>query len=89
LVEWWSIPQVIEHWREITGEAVSEARVKKLCGEGRIPSAKRLKVGRGRPWAIKATWNGERYVVSVTPRTKGPEPKIPMSLSKSEEEAPF
>lgn len=80
LVEWWSVPMLSE------ALGISAARVKFLCGEGRIVGAKRLRVGKGAPWAIPARWNGKEHIVTVTPGSRGP--RMRKSLSPSEE-VPF
>ena len=52
---------------------VIERRVRALCKQRRIPGARRLRTGKGRPWQIPAhrQQDGE-YRVIVTPKTLGP-----------------
>jgi len=82
-VEWWTAEYLAAEL------GVSVARVKLLCGQGRIPGAKRPRKGRGSPWAIPANWNGHRHVVTVTPGSRGPKLKTSKVLSPSESEVPF
>jgi hypothetical protein len=52
---------------------VIERRVRALCKQRRIPGARRLRTGKGRPWQIPAHRQPDgEYRVIVTPKTLGP-----------------
>jgi hypothetical protein len=52
---------------------VIERRVRALCKQRRIPGARRIRTGKGRPWQIPAHRQPDgEYRVIVTPKTLGP-----------------
>jgi len=78
---------------------VIERRVRALCKQRRIPGARRLRTGKGRPWQIPAHRQPDgEYRVIVTPKTRGPalrsglerasSPRIPVQ-SLSSGDIPF
>ena len=60
---------------------VIERRVRALCKQRRIPGARRLRTGKGRPWQIPARRQPDgEYRVIVTPKTLGPKLRsLPLS----------
>lgn len=60
---------------------VSTARIKLLCIHGRIAGAYRRRKGKGKPWAIPATWNGKEHVINVSAGTRGPLASYALSLN--------
>ena len=72
----WKRPE-LTIWLSVEDAAVQlgviERRVRALCKQRRIPGAKRLRTGKGRPWQIPAHRQPDgEYRVIVTPKTLGP-----------------
>jgi hypothetical protein len=76
LTEWLSTRQVAELWQ------CSEANVKAVLARGGVRGAKRLRKGKGKPWAIPASLQPDgSYAVKRTAGKRGPASK---AVSRSE-----